>query len=203
MKSRYISRFEENIKVAEKLESIYSYLNQEAKCLDASSLLRSEFVFIVGTLDTYMHMVVEDKIVNMFFDKSGFVSEFTVSVSEVKKLFATIDENDKIEIFRNIVKQKLAKDSFQAPKSIEYAFSLIGLRKVWSTVNSGMGMSSEDVKNKLSLIVNRRNMIAHESDRNRATGELEVIDLGMVRESKDFIVKLVNLFENTLVKRVL
>lgn len=201
MKSKYISRFEENIQAAEKLESIHSYLCQQAKSLDASSLLRSEFVFVVSALDTYMHMVIEDKIVDLFFTKDSFLSEFTVSVSDVKKFFLTIDSNDKAEIFRNIVKRKLQKDSFQSPKSIEYAFSLVGIKKIWSSIKSGMKMESQDIIDKLGLIVNRRNMIAHESDRNRATGELEEIDLDTVKESKEFVIKLVNQFENLLNNR--
>ena len=58
-----------------------------------------------------------------------------------------------------------------------------------------MGMSCESITSKLGLIVNRRNMIAHESDRNPVTGELQVIDLPMVIDCKKFIVKLVNQFE--------
>lgn len=75
---------------------------------------------------------------------------------------------------------------------------LIGIRKVWSSIKSGMNMESDDIINTLGLIVNRRNMIAHESDRNRITGELQEIDVDTVIECKRFIIKLVNQFEMLL-----
>lgn len=56
-----------------------------------------------------------------------------------------------------------------------------GVSKTTTSFNLGLG-----------LIMNRRNMIAHESDRNRVTGELQQIDLATVIECKRFIVTLVN-----------
>ena len=53
-------------------------------------------------------------------------------------------------------------------------------------------------KKEVGLIVNRRNLIAHESDRNRVTGELQAIDLDTVIQCKNFGVKLVNQFETLL-----
>ena len=61
-----------------------------------------------------------------------------------------------------------------------------------------MVMSCVDITRTLGLIVNRRNMIAHESDRNRVTGELQEIDLDTVIQCKNFIVTLVNRFETLL-----
>lgn len=59
-----------------------------------------------------------------------------------------------------------------------------------------MEMSCDDITKTLGLIVNRRNLIAHESDLNRATGELQPINLEEVVRCKKFIIKLVNQFEN-------
>ena len=101
-------------------------------------------------------------------------------------------------MFRNIIRDRLKQDSFQSPKSIEYAFGLIGIKKVWSSIKDTMEMRSDDITNTLGLIINRRNMIAHESDRNRVTDELQEIDLDTVIQSKNFIVKLVNQFETLL-----
>lgn len=198
MKSRYICRFEENINAAENLEPLYSYLCNNAENMDASYLLRSEFVLIVSALDTYMHMVVEDRIVNSFFDVCSISTALEIPICKIKGVIMIDDENDKKGMFRNIIRDRLKQDSFQSPKSIEYAFGLIGIKKVWSSIKDGMGMSCDDITNTLGLIVNRRNMIAHESDRNRVTGELQQIDLATVINCKRFIVTLVNQFETLL-----
>lgn len=198
MKSRYISRFEENINAAENLEPLYTYLCSNAESMDASYLLRSEFVLIVSALDTYVHMFTEDKIVNSFFDTNLNTTELEISICQMKSVMAIEDENDKRGMLRNFVRNRLKKDSFQSPKSIEYAFGLIGIKKIWTSIKDGMGMSCDNITSKLGLIVNRRNMIAHESDRNPVTGELQMIDLATVIDCKKFIIKLVNQFETLL-----
>lgn len=198
MKSRSISRFEENINAAENLEPLYTYLCKNAENMDASYLLRSEFVLIVSALDTYVHMITEDKIVDSFFDIALDTTDLEISVSKIKSVMMIEDENDKKGMFRNLVRKRLKKDSFQSPKSIEYAFGLIGIKKIWTSIKDGMGMSCENITNELGLIVNRRNMIAHESDRNPLTGELQAIDLHTIIDCKNFIVRLVNQFETLL-----
>ena len=198
MKSRYINRFEENISAAENLEPLYTYLCGNAENMDASYLLRSEFVLIVSALDTYVHMLTEDKIVDSFFDTSLDITELEISICKMKSVMTIENENDKRGMFRNIVRNRLKKDSFQSPRSIEYAFGLIGIKKIWTSIKDGMGMSCESITSKLGLIINRRNMIAHESDRNPVTGELQGIDLPMVIDCKNFIVKLVNQLETLL-----
>lgn len=198
MKSRYICRFEENINAAENLEPLYSYLCNNAENIDASYLLRSEFVLIVSALDTYMHMVVEDRIVNAFFDANAISTALEIPICKMKDVIMIDNINDKQGMFRNIIRDRLKQDSFQSPKSIEYAFGLIGIKKIWSSIKDGMELSSDDITNRLGLIVNRRNMIAHESDRNRVTGELQQIDLDTIIDCKKFIIKLVNQFETLL-----
>ena len=103
MKSNYICRFEENINAAENLEPLYSYLCSNAENLDASYLLRSEFVLIVSALDTYMHMLIEDRIVDSFFDENLDSTALEISLSKVKSVMLIADENDKHGMLRNIV----------------------------------------------------------------------------------------------------
>lgn len=198
MKSKCICRFEENIYAAESLEPLYSFLSNNAENMDASYLLRSEFVLIVSALDTYMHMIIEDRIVNSYFDVNSNLGTLEIQISKIKAVNMNNSAYDKAGMLRSIIRERLQQDSFQAPKSIEYAFGLIGIKKVWSSIKNEMGMDSKNIIDKLALIVNRRNMIAHESDRNRVTGELQQIDLDMVIDCKNFIIKLVNQFEALL-----
>lgn len=198
MKSIYICRFEENISAAENLEPLYSFLCSNAENMDATYLLRSEFVLIVSALDTYMHMVVEDKIVDSFCGTGSISTALEIPIYKIKEVIMIDDETDRKGMFRNIIRDRLKQDSFQSPKSIEYAFGLIGIKKIWSSIKETMEMCSDDIINTLGLIINRRNMIAHESDRNRVTGELQEIDLETVIWCKNFIVKLVNQFETLL-----
>lgn len=57
MESKCYIQFQENISAAGNLEPLYTYLKKNAENVDASYLLRSEYVLIVSALDTYVHMI--------------------------------------------------------------------------------------------------------------------------------------------------
>lgn len=86
MKSRCICRFEENIRGAENIEPLYTFLCANAGNMDTSYLLRSEFVLIVSALDTYMHMIVEDVIVDSFWNTSSISTALDIPIYKIKKV---------------------------------------------------------------------------------------------------------------------
>jgi hypothetical protein len=54
--------------------------------------------------------------------------------------------------------------AFQHPDRIADAVRLFSEVKLWEEVGNRLGLSSKDVKSSLSLIIERRNKIAHEAD---------------------------------------
>lgn len=85
-------------------------------------------------------------------------------MSTVKELLATSDAMLRESIYNVSVKKILSKDSYQSPKSVEFALSMVNMKNIWSKVGKLIGMSTEDVKTNLGLIILRRNKIAHEAD---------------------------------------
>ena len=85
-------------------------------------------------------------------------------MSTVKELLATSDVSLRERIYNTSVKKILSKDSYQSPKSVEFALSMVNMKKIWSKIGKKMEMSTEDVKTNLGLIILRRNKIAHEAD---------------------------------------
>ena len=184
--------YEKNILSINNSISIYQYLQTQAKNLDATILLRSQFVLIVSAFDTYVHSVVINKIIDKYFSSNQQLNiqlDIPLSLAyEMKNLDADMQKNK----LYNFLVRKLSKDSFQSPKSIEYAFSIIGINKIWKRLSDKMQMQPDDIKKMLSIIVNRRNKIAHESDWNIVTGTYEDIGLTDVLECKKFISNMVD-----------
>ncbi len=54
--------------------------------------------------------------------------------------------------------------SFQQPDKVADAIRLFCDKELWSDVASRLGIEPKSAKNRLKLIVDRRNMIAHEAD---------------------------------------
>lgn len=62
------------------------------------------------------------------------------------------------------VRDRLGYQSFQQPEKIADAIRLISDKKLWDEVAVILGKSAKEVKQQLSVIVDRRNKIAHEAD---------------------------------------
>ena len=76
--------------------------------------------------------------------------------------------------------------------SIADAVRLISEVSLWEEVGNRLGMSPQDVRSQLNLIVDRRNKIAHEADSDPTfPGSLWPIDEALVDEAVDFIEQVV------------
>lgn len=184
--------FKSHISTLSTLENLYSYISNSAPAMDASVLLRSEYVLIVSAFDNYIHQIVRRNIINSFFSPSGTEIKLLLPLDVVQKIVLENDINIQREMLNAEVRKILSKDSYQAPKAVEYALSLIGIKKIWSSIADTMGDTPEHIKDTLALITLRRNKIAHEADINVDTGQLADIDLETVRDCGDFLGKLVD-----------
>lgn len=177
---------------------IYKYLNSNAKNLDSTILLRSQFMLIVSAFDTYVHSAIISKVIEIYFSLNSTINlnvEVPLSLAYRMK---NSDEDMQKELLENYLIDKLSKDSFQSPKSIEYAYSILKVDHLWSKLSAKSSKSADDIKNTLALIVKRRNKIAHESDWNKITRKYEEIDLQMVLDCQQFIQEIVNTLDELL-----
>lgn len=199
--SKAKKQFEDSITSLRNIDAIYGYISSNAPALDSSSLLRAEFVMIISAFDTYVHELVIEKIVDMFFDK--MLSKDVDVLLPIHTVQCIINESNTLEQRQLLVSELrriMSSNSFQSPKSIEYALSLLGLKKVWSLLSRSQvfSMSGKDIRNTLSLIVNRRNKIAHESDFDPQTKTYLHIDRQVVNDCAEFINMLVNEIDNNI-----
>ncbi len=93
----------------------------------------------------------------------------------------------------NEIRETLGYQSFQQPDKIADAIRLISDKKLWQEVANKIDKSAKDIKQQLTLIVDRRNKIAHEADIDPTfnIGNRWPIDEILVSETIDFIEELV------------
>lgn len=180
-----------NICKVNEVIAVYNYLCENAKAFDCSIILRSQLVMIVSAFDTYIHRVVINKIMQQYFSNEG---EFSIQTDIPLSLsFSMRDKEDdeRRKILYDFFSKKLSKDSFQSPRNIEYAFCIVGVDKIWKKLGACIQQSPEDIKGTLSLIVDRRNKIAHESDWDNASRCYTPIELNDIIDCRNFINELV------------
>ncbi|MEH2468375.1 HEPN domain-containing protein [Nostoc sp.] len=91
------------------------------------------------------------------------------------------------------IRERLSYQSFQQPDKIADAIRQISDKKLWDEVASKMSKPPKEIKQQLTLIVDRRNKIAHEADIDPTLniGNRWYIDESMVSDTVDFIEQVV------------
>ena len=160
-----IDQFRVNIGRVRNLGTLYKVLrSQTTDALELSDMLRAELVLAVSALDHYVHEIVRLGMLRTY--RGGHVQtpaflRFQVSLeSTLAGIAAPASDGwlvDQITTCHGY-------QSFQSPDRIAKAVRLISDAQLWDEVAAHLGLSAQGVKEKLTLIVNRRNQIAHEAD---------------------------------------
>lgn len=200
-----IDLFRISIRRVRELIAVHNSLKAQASSvLDLSDMLRAALVLAVSALDYYIHEVVRIGMLEIHRgprpEPPGF-SRFEISLGSAR---AGINAGQNIDSWlEDEIRQRLSYKSFQKPEHIADAIRLISNKKLWEEVSINMGRlpkDAKDIKNQLSLIVDRRNKIAHEADIDPSypIGDRWPIDELLVNEAVDFIEQVVESIHNIL-----
>lgn len=121
-----------NLQNIKRMHWLHEQLVNIVPAMDISDILRSEYVLIVSAFDCYIHDVVLQGMSEMFCGNRTECKNFTdfcIPMSTVKKLLETSDVSVRESIYNASVKKILSKDSYQSPKSVEFALSIVNMKK--------------------------------------------------------------------------
>jgi RiboL-PSP-HEPN len=123
-----------------------------------------------------------------FLQQSYTVSDLLPVISS-----SILNKLNNVSWLEDEIRERLGYQSFQQPDKIADAIRFISEKKLWDEVATKLGISSKDIKQQLSAIVDRRNKIAHEADINPTfgIGSRWNIDEILVGEAVDFIEQIV------------
>jgi RiboL-PSP-HEPN len=167
---------------------------QASSVLDLSDMLRASLVLAVSALDYYIHEVVRIGMLEIHRGQRPeppAFSGFQISLGNAR---AGINAGQNIDSWlEDEIRQRHSYKSFQQPNAIADAIRLICDKKLWEEVSINMGSPAKDIKQQLSLIVDRRNKIAHEADIDPtlSIGNRWPIDELLVNEAVDFLEQVV------------
>lgn len=190
--------FNKNTDSVKQIDAIYQYFASQLTAVDLSEILRAEYVLIISAFDCYIHDVVREGMIEIFNgarNSNKNYNEFRIPLEIVGRIIVETDDNIKKSLLDSAIKKVSSKDSYQAPSSVEDALNILSIKKIWTKVGNKIGMSGDDVKQKLGLFVRRRNEIAHQADINILTGTKNNIEHNDIIEILDFIDKLVRFID--------
>lgn len=170
-----IEQFKRNLAPIKELHSFHALIHGSYPMLASNSedILRSEIVLLVSALDCFIHDCVRLGMLEIFMGvrpTNDCFENYHITLKGLVNINSSTTPDEKLIFLEKCIREKNSRDSYQSPRSIEYALSFIAITKLWSKLSAKLNTPSEDIKNRLSLIIDRRNKIAHEADLNPITG---------------------------------
>ncbi len=190
-----LNQFQISIRRVRDLIAIHNSIKaQSTPALDISDMLRAALVLCVSALDYYVHEVVR---LGMLEIHRGTRSEppafsrFQISLGSARQALNMSSNFDSLLEYE--IRQRHSYKSFQHPDSIADAIRLISEQKLWREVGNLMRQPAKDIKQQLSIIVERRHKIAHEADIDPTLGlgNRWRIDEVLVNDAVDFLEQVV------------
>lgn len=189
------------------LSALHSYLERSVTgILQPDELLRAEWVARVSALDLYIHELVAQNMLATFEGRrpaSPAYLRFQVSTETLNRIRAAATPSDASAAFDLYVRSYLGRITFQAPDDIADGVRLCCTIELWNEVALNLGATpatkaddSKSLKTQLSLLVRRRNIIAHEGDLQqsplREPWPISRFDLAFVASQIDRIVRAID-----------
>lgn len=157
------------------LSVLQAYLSKNVSgVLNPEELLRAEWVARVSALDLYVHELVAQGMRSIFDGQrpqTNAYLRFHIPLEVVSRILAAKSLTDAGAAFDLEVREQLAILTFQQPEKIADAVRLFSQTELWNEVALKFGATpstktneAKAIKRQLSLIITRRNQIAHEGD---------------------------------------
>lgn len=167
--------FDEVWQRCELFAALHGYIVTHATgALQPDELLRAEWASRLSALDLYVHELVAQNLLKIFEGRRpscpGF-GKLQISSDALMRIHSASAPADRSTAFDLEVRTKLSRITYQYPDDIADGIRLISPCKIWNEIALIMGATpsilsatTESIKKRLSLIVERRNKIVHEGD---------------------------------------
>ena len=161
--------------------------SQTTSVIDVTDILRSALVLTASAFDHFVHEITRKGMLEIAAGKrtpTDAYLKFQVSLRRVTIAQLSSGWNWLDEEIRN----RHGWLSFQEPEKLTDALRNVTAKKLWQEIGTHLGISSQDAKAQLKLIIDRRNKIAHEADMDpTAPGMRWPITIVIVQDAINFI----------------
>lgn len=150
------------------LSALHAYLaNNVSGVVQPDEILRAEWVARVCALDLYVHELVAQQMVAIFEGRRtpspGFL-RFNLTNDTMHRIRSAANASAAAAAFDLEVRDQLSRVTYQDPDRIADGVRLFSEVELWNEVASKLLLDPKVLKKNLSVVVRRRNQIAHEGD---------------------------------------
>lgn len=159
--------------------------------VDMTESFRASIVLAVSALDSYVHNLCVEGIVEAFANTRPRNSHFRDVRVGLIAAEAGLHAGT-VNWLEGEVRSLFSRDTFQRPDDISKALRFVDdASKKWVRISTRLGTTAAIAKARLNSIVDRRNMIVHEADIDPVWGSSRSLTADDTEAAIDFISKLV------------
>lgn len=137
-------------------------------------LARMALVMAVAAIDTYLHVLVTNRLNNHRKALPPSLRAVRIGFAELADLGERVTEAQRLKrkirpwvAVKSALREQLLVETFQSFEQAGRALSMAGAKKVWEQVATAGGVTTPDIQKRLNAIAHRRNRIVHEGDLKR------------------------------------
>jgi hypothetical protein len=182
---------------------------------ELSEILRAALVLAVSALDRYCHDMLIPKAMKMLKRKAEvWTKDFQKIALPLEDIKSAIMQAKKrmgrgghIRTRPMIIVRAALQDCFhrnltlQRPGDIAQAFSMVGIKSLWTECSRRMGIEPKEIERNLNRIITRRNQIVHEGDISRkqkpTTIKLNLVTENSIKKDIDWLCSLVDAIDKS------
>jgi hypothetical protein len=170
-----ITHFDQVWHRCDQLSAMHAYLAKNvAAALNPDELLRAEWVARISALDLYVHELVAQRMVDIFEGRRATIPaylKFQISNETMGRIRMATTATQAVAAFDLEVRTQMGSITYQRPETIADGIRIVSTIELWNEVALSLGATpatkvaaSKALRKDLSLLVDRRNKIAHEGD---------------------------------------
>ena len=160
-----ILQFRANMERVRVIGGLYDAIGHlTTPAVDATDLLRTQIVMAVSSLDHYIHEIARIGMLEVHTGQRPLTPAFQRFQVKMENVRLGLHDPRLNAWFETEIRETHGYLAFQHPDKIAEAVRLFSSCELWPSVASELGLTTQDIKTRVRLIVERRNKIAHEAD---------------------------------------
>ncbi len=160
-----IDQLRQNVDRVRNIHAIYLRVSSMlTSAVDLTDVLRAEIVMIVSALDHYIHETTRLGMLEVFDGKRPSTPHFLQFDVSLECTLGIVRTPTSSALLESEVRARHGYQSFQHPEKIADAIRLFSGVELWKSVATQLGEDPKILKDRVQLLVERRNKIAHEAD---------------------------------------
>ena len=195
--NQILQHFLETIEIVKAQFSVADELLITKRVAEAENIWRAQIVFLASAFDFYMHELTKFGLCEIYNENWARTEKYNNMQINMKFIEIALKSGEEIDWFLEYINEYYSTITMVSFDSVKSQFSLLGIdlksvsyRSFY--ISGGTEKTDDKLKRRLNELFGRRNLIAHQTDREHTDAQVRNINKEIVHNFVDDLVKIVS-----------